>query len=61
MFKNSAISSNKLEGKLNKLYKNPLALSEKTAVTKVSAMAKRAAVILSGGRSERFQSVQETW
>ncbi|PVX24706.1 MAG: hypothetical protein CW716_09530 [Candidatus Bathyarchaeum sp.] len=36
-------------------------MSGKFAVTKVSAMAKRAAIILSGGRSERFQNAQETW
>jgi molybdopterin-guanine dinucleotide biosynthesis protein A len=49
------------EGKLNKLYKNPLPLNGKTAVTKVRGMAKRAAIILSGGRSERFQSAQDSW
>ncbi len=36
-------------------------MSGKTAVTKVRGMAKRAAIILSGGRSERFQSAQESW
>jgi molybdopterin-guanine dinucleotide biosynthesis protein A len=36
-------------------------LSEKIVVIKVRGMAKRAAIILSGGRSERFQSAQEMW
>ena len=36
-------------------------MSAKFAVTKVRGMAKRAAIILSGGRSERFQNTQEGW
>jgi molybdopterin-guanine dinucleotide biosynthesis protein A len=38
-----------------------VALSEKIVVTKVRSMAKRAAIILSGGRSERFQRAKATW
>jgi molybdopterin-guanine dinucleotide biosynthesis protein A len=36
-------------------------LSNKTNVKKVRGMAKRAAIILSGGSSKRFQSAQEAW
>jgi molybdopterin-guanine dinucleotide biosynthesis protein A len=61
VFKNSAIFSNKKEGKLNKLDKSPLALSAKIVVKRLRVMAKRAAIILSGGRSERFQNTQESW
>ncbi len=36
-------------------------MNGKAAVTKVRSMAKRTAIILSGGRSERFQSTHDSW
>lgn len=51
-----------LEGKLNKVDKNPLvAFSEKIVEIKVRIMANWGAIILSGGRSERFRRSQATW